>query len=596
MSRPVAGILCGAMVLAVVAMFMPFLPTAAGTMGHDYGFNLPNLLVGYYWFLHNGVTQLPWFSPAQCGGFPYFADPSVAYISLPQMLVVLVSPLRAVQLTFVLFALIGLCGAYLLMRRGFRSSRAAAVLAAGLFVFNGFYVYRVLIGHLPYHGFALAPLTILLLLPGGGARIALLSRLGSVSAAALCFAYMFQVGMIHVIPPLLLATGILLLVHALCFGWRWEPWLRFGAAGLLSLTLCAGKLVAELALLANFPRNLYPLPGVPGIGTLLSLVGQALFISAPEDATAHLANAQWPQERNEWEYSVSIVPALLLAVAAVAAIARWPRHARPTGAQVLIIAAILALLACPLLLNWYQPAWNGILKSLPYFGSASSLLRFFCAYIPVVIVLACLALDRLPWPAGSGARLRSAVVVFCLGVIVAQNALTERDYYAGQSYQVQPIEAAYARARATGEVPPIEAIVDTGRLTERANDAMMAGGSQLDCYQPLLGYRREKFPVAPLRLGRVDQRIDGVLNLKNPACYLFSAENQCRPGDHFTVARAADAAAFLAYRPFPFVQPLRQQLATWISLLAGIAMVVVLLLWGGVAVRRRLEHPRHDYF
>lgn len=588
MSRSTAGLLCGATFVVFLIMFMPLLPTAAGTLGHDYGFNFPALLAGYYWILQNGISQLPWFSPAQCGGFPFFADPSIAYISLPQVLVVVMSPMRAVQVTFVVFALLGLCGAYALMRRGFQSSRAAAVLAAALFVFNGFYVYRVLIGHLPFHGFALAPLMILLLLPRGGDST--LSRLGSVGAAALCLSYMFQVGMIHVIPPLLLATAIILLVHAFCFGWRWEPWLRLVAAGVVSLLLCAGKLVAELALLANFPRDLYPLPGIPGIGQLLSLVAQSLFVSAPADATAHLANAQWPQERNEWEYGVSIVPALLLAAAVVTSICRRRDRPPATPAQLLILVAIVALLVCPLLLNWYQPGWNRVLKSLPYFSSVSSLLRFLCAYIPVVIVLACLALDRLPWPADRAARMRTSVAVFCLGVIAAQNALTNRDYYAGQPYRTAPVEEAYARARASGVVTPIEAIVDTGGMTVMANDAMIAGGSQLDCYQPLMGYRREKFPVAPLRLGRVDERIGTVLNLKNPACYLFPAENHCRPGDHFTLEQAAAADAFRRYQPFAFVQPQRQRVATAISGVAAIVTFAIVLAWAFAAGRRRVLH------
>jgi len=151
MSRPVAGILCGIVYVIWIIMFMPFLPTAIGTMGHDYGFYLPNLLVGYYWFLHNGLTSIPWFSPAQCGGFPYFPDPNVPYISVPQALVLVMSPVRAMQVTFALFALIELCGAYGLMRAGFRTSRAAAVLGATLFVFNGVFIYRVLNGHARGH-------------------------------------------------------------------------------------------------------------------------------------------------------------------------------------------------------------------------------------------------------------------------------------------------------------------------------------------------------------------------------------------------------------------------------------------------------------
>jgi hypothetical protein len=56
----------------------------------------------------------------------------------------------------------------------------------------------------------------------------------------------------------------------------------------------------------------------------------------------------------------------------------------------------LALLGCvPILLNWYYEPWNASLKTLPYFGSSSILLRWFAAYIPIVVLFAALAVDAL---------------------------------------------------------------------------------------------------------------------------------------------------------------------------------------------------------
>jgi hypothetical protein len=215
---------------------------------------------------------------SQCGGFAYFPDPNVAYYSVPQFLVFLVSPMRAVQLTFLLFSLIGLAGCYGLMRHAFRSSRSAAVLAAGIFVFNGFFAYRMLIGHLTFHAFALIPvMAVAVLPPVPDRRPPLLELVGRACVAAACLAYMFQSGMVHGIPPALLAMAVILIIHGLCFGWRWQPWLLLAVAGAFSLALCAGKLVAELALLSNFPRDSYPLPGVAGLFSTLWVAAQTLF-------------------------------------------------------------------------------------------------------------------------------------------------------------------------------------------------------------------------------------------------------------------------------------------------------------------------------
>ncbi len=569
---------CGLLWFIYLSIYLPFLPTAGDTIGHDYSLHFPNLLTGYFWFLHNGLSAIPWFSPSQCGGFAYFPDPNVAYFSVPQFLVFLVSPMRAIQLTFLLFSLIGLAGSYGLMRHAFQSSRAAAVLAAGIFVFNGFFAYRMLIGHLTFHAFTLIPVMAVAVLPADTDRRSPLPELvGRGCVAAACLAYMFQSGMVHGIPPALLAMAVILMIHGLCFGWRWQPWLLLTVAGAFSLALCAGKLVAELALLSNFPRDSYPLPGIAGLFSTLWVAAQTLFFSPPANAAYVATNTMWAFERHEWEYGVSAAPLVLVAAAAAVAAANVVRRRKPFRIdRVLAVVTIAILLSIPIAVNWYQPDWNRFLKAAPYFGNSSSLVRFFSAYIPVLVVLAGLALDRLPLPAFAQAHGRLLLAVIGLGIVLLQNLATDRAYYAGQDYAIAPIEAAYARAQATRSVPAIEAIGGSDDVVG-GNDAMVAGRSQLYCYQPLFGYRLENFPAAPLQPGSVVAKIGQVINVKNPACYLFPAENGCRPGDHFTIAQMEEAVAFLSYRPVAFEQPYRQRLATWLSQVSIVFMAAALL-------------------
>jgi hypothetical protein len=607
----VAALGCGSLYVIYLWIYLPFLPNSNGTLGHDYGLHFPNLLTGYYWFIQNGAWSLPWFSPSQCGGFPYFPDPNVGYLSIPQLLVFFVPPMQAVQITFALFALAGLLGSYLLMRAGFRSSRTAAVVAAGFFLFNGFFAYRVLIGHLTFHAFMLAPLMIAALLSATtGNRVSRAGFVARACIAALCLAYMFQSGMVHGIPPVLIAAATVILIHALCFGWQWQPWLLLGSAGLLSLLLCAGKLTAELALLSNFPRDLYPLPGIPGLLSEIRAVVQALFVAPPPDASRLVTNSPWSFDRHEWEYGVSLGPPLLVATALlfsriaikseggtiVLTYVVW-RHglAFPSQFRVLMVAAISILLAVPLLLNWYEPVWNGLLKSLPYLGNSSSLLRFFSSYIPVAIVAACLAFDRLLPRESAPRSLRLSLAAIALGVMVVQNVATDRDYYANQSYRVGPIDAEHARVRATGRVPMIEKVGDRINQALAPNDAMIEGISQRACYQPLFGYRLERFPAEPLQVGPVISLVgDRFINMKNPACYLFAAENGCRPGDHFRIDRVKDVVEFLSYRPFAFEEPYRQIVATWLSLWSAIAVAAALLISASLYLMRGFRFASAD--
>jgi hypothetical protein len=541
--------------------------------------HFPNLLTGYFWFLHNGFSAIPWFSPSQCGGFAYFPDPNVAYFSVPQFLVFVVSPMRAIQLTFLLFSLIGLAGSYWLMRHAFRSSRAAAVLVAGIFLFNGFFTYRMLIGHLTFHAFTLIPLLAVSVLTDPDRRSPLLEFLGRACVAGACLAYMFQSGMVHGIPPALLAVAGILTIHALCFGWRWQPWLLLAVAGTFSLALCAGKLVAELALLSNFPRDSYPLPGIAGLFSTLWVAAQTLFFSPPENPTDVTTNTMWALGRHEWEYGVSAAPLIFVAAAAAVATAGVVRRRKLALFRVdraLAVITIAFLLSIPIALNWYQSDWNGFLKAAPYFGNSSNLLRFFSAYIPVVAVFAGLALDWLPLPTFAEGSGRLLLAVTGLGIVLLQNLATDRAYYADQGYQIAPIEASYAQAQVTRSVPAIEAVGGRGDAS-RGNDAMTNGRSQLFCYQPLFGYRLERFPAAPLRPGPVIAAVGNVINVKNPACYVFPMENGCKPGDHFTIEQVEEAVSFLTYRPVAFEQSYWQQLATWLSLISMIAMAAALL-------------------
>jgi hypothetical protein len=587
-----AGVLttaaCAGLWLVFLFNSLGFLPTPDDLVGPDYSLHFPNLLTGYYWFLRNGPTTIPWFSPSQCAGFPFFPDPQVAYFSVPQLLVFLVSPITAVQITFALFSLIGLVGTYWLMRHIFLASRPAAGLAACLFLFNGFYLSRILIGHLTFHPFTLAPLLVAALLPAGSRPYGSSGSVAiRISIAAACLAYMLQAGMVHGIPPVLIAAAVLILVHGLLFGERWAPWLLLAGAGFVALLLSAGKLVSEAALLSSFPRDFYPLPGIPGLVSTISMAVQTLFFSVPADASGVIANSKWTIERHEWDYGVSAVPLLLMAVmlAQAALRALQGKIARPRSGRILAVAGIALLLIIPIFLNWFQPDWNAFLKSLPYFRNSSNLLRFFSAYILIAVVVAGLALDHIRFPASLTALGRPAVAVVMVGLMLFQQLSSNRGFERGDGYLIAPVEAAYARAQAKGEIPDIQTIgvLDDASPNGR-NDAMTAGRSQAFCYQPLFGYRLEKFPFRPLRSGQMLRPIGSVLNVKNPVCYLYPVENGCKPGDHFTTAQFDAAKAFLSYRPFGFELPLRQKLADWLSLATLLGLVATCV--GVLALRR----------
>ena len=156
-----AGIL---LLIVYYIIFGQFFPNKHEHTGHDYSYYLPALLDGYFWYITNGLLEIPWFTPSFCGGSLNYININSGYYTVPQFITFFYDPLTAVRFTFILFACVGFIGFYLLLHRTFFVSRVVSFLGAGLFLFNGFYAHRMSIGHLFIHPFMLLPLVTFALL------------------------------------------------------------------------------------------------------------------------------------------------------------------------------------------------------------------------------------------------------------------------------------------------------------------------------------------------------------------------------------------------------------------------------------------------
>lgn len=569
-------------------IYRNFYPGPAG-IGHDYSYVFPMLLDNYRWFINNGWS-VPWFTPGFCGGQPIFPDPQSMYYSLPQFLALYTDPLSAVYLNMLVFSGAGLSGMYLLLRHVFRCSPATALLGAGLFAFNGFFAYRMLVGHLPFHGVMLAPwLALALLWSPDSPRHAGPARLMAGVLGGAVLAYWVNAGMATMLPPTLIAVAGLMAIHGITGGsWRGFGY-RLLLAGIIGLGLSLSKISAVFAFMDNMPRTGYLLPGMDSVWQTVRLAATSLFLSPPDIAQVakeHMANVQWFMDRHELEYGMTMVPVII----ALLVLASWCWRASRGAMKFTMIAParlgwmllLGVVLTVPIAVNTYTPAWNAILKQLPFIGSASNLFRWFYIYVPLVAVATAVLLERAPLPQ----PLRTGLALSALAAALALHIATDQQYYKNQPYQPATIVSAYDEARASHKAKPISGIAvhrnQQGQILMPIfrNDMVAEGLSQLACYNPVFGYRLEHFPVKTLHPGPLAEISDGRYNLKDPACYVFPAENACAPGDHFTVSRRDDAKRFSEYQPYFFIRSQRQ---IWADRVTGITLYVVpLLLMGGI--------------
>lgn len=580
------GALFVLLLLAYHGIFRNYFPLPSGYIGHDYAFALPELLDGYLWFRNNGFITPPWFTPSFCAGQPYFADPQSIFYSVPQFLAFVVDPLRAIYLSVLLFAGIGFWGMYVLCRRSFVLSVWAALAASTVFMFNGFYAHRMIVGHVGYQPFMLVPWVAWLLI-GDGQSNRFKTAL-SVLIAGLLIAYWLQAGLTTLMVP----SGIAVLALG-CMATLREPSgfnrliLRGISAAAIALCISASKLAASLALMSHFPRDYYPLPGISNLGGLLEFIFQALFYSsehAYKNVTPLWRNMQWSAMPHELAYGVTLVPLFVLLLGSLIYLrGKVPVRDGATSERIQfhILALLTGIVLLPMALLFYSPEWNAFLKRIPLIGSTTSPFRWLIIYVPIIAVLCGMVAD-----VRSGFSKMAAVV--CLVGIPFLNAVESRGFYQNQSYDPSPIlkyDQAVRSGRLHPEINTIGVALSPSGAPTADNTLFTQGVSPLICYNPLFGYRLEKYSTGSLHVGNVlDQAGAEHLNFRNPACLVFPRQNHCVPWEGFRAADAERLENFVHYQPFNFARGIPQKLADFIteaSLVSSALLLIALLFVSG---------------
>ncbi len=556
--------------------FGSYFPLPNGLMGHDYVLTLSSFVDGFLWFRNNGFLTPPWFTPSFCGGQAYFADPQSIFYSVPQFIAFFVEPVTASYLAMLIFAGLGFWGTYFLARGPLQLSTMASLVAACLFMFNGFYSHRMIIGHYGFQPWMLVPWVAWLLCLPKSSKSA-----GIVVGVGLLLAYWLQGGMATLIIPAALSVVALVCWADLIRPGRLLPAIFRGlAGGLLALMICASKLTASIALIRHFPRNFYPLPGLDDPWDILIFASQALFDSGQrtyDRVTPLWKNMQWQALPHELTYGVTFLPAIVILIGFFFYLPRL-RECKPPkfSASGLLLLAILPI---PLSLLYYSPEWNDIIKSLPVVGSTTSPYRWLIVYIPLLSLFTAKIIDR--------PQILPVAFVISMLAVPGLSALEKSDFYTSQNFNPSPLQQFYRAIREGKIEPRITNIASDGSPQGRDHQLhFVKGASALRCYNPLFGYRLEKFVQEPLAAGPIEQPTKlGGLNFRNPACLLFPEENHCKPWDSFRMEHLEKMQSFAGYRGFEFEKSTYQHLADAVTMITLAAIFLFVLFAGCSAIR-----------
>jgi len=320
------------------------------------------------------------------------------FYSAPQLLTVLIDPITAVKLTALIFPTIGALATYHVMRRCFGVSWQASCPTLVLFQLNSFLLFRIVIGHLPYHVFGLMPvLCWLVLLPAVAEpqsfRRNISSNVGKVITGAIVLAIMVYAGATNFVIPAVLSVAAVLLVQHARSGWRLAQWCILAGACLWAIPLSAVKLVPAFIFIRSYPR-----PYIEGTLfvdpiRLFEVLTASLF--APEilpNGVSPVKGSPGFYGRHELEYSVYIVSLLLIVAALVSCILKpaRPRHLFALMALVLVTGIPIALS-----FSFGNQTWGRILLHIPIINNNTTFVRWWSIYTFLLIVIAGLAFDRV---------------------------------------------------------------------------------------------------------------------------------------------------------------------------------------------------------
>ena len=115
------------------------------------------LTFGKIWFLKNGLT-IPWFTPHICCGAPYYANPQSEFYSPIQFLFLFLKPLTTIKVIFFTYSLLSYFGSYLLLKNIFKLSKNASLIGSTIFLFNHYFAFHYLSGHIGWGLFSLIPI------------------------------------------------------------------------------------------------------------------------------------------------------------------------------------------------------------------------------------------------------------------------------------------------------------------------------------------------------------------------------------------------------------------------------------------------------
>lgn len=565
-------------------LFQKFFPNNESYLGHDFEQFVPNLMFGKIWFQKNFLS-IPWFTPSFCCGIPFYADPQSTFYSFYQLIFILFDPVNSIKIIFFILSLFSYIGMFFLVRK-FGFSKYSSLLCACLFLFNGFFVYRAIIGHVAYLSFIFIPLYCFFLIKSCE-ETSIRSNIFYLLVSSIFFANFFHSGSGPIILIIFSSIFFIVLFYA-HFQNSIKIFFNFFISLLFGTFISLSKVVSSLFLLSNFSREYPPTEFNSFLSYFINFF-YSFFLEVDQKYFNKSLTSMISFGKHEMEYSLSIVPIMSLLLITMLD----KKHFKINFKNFNFLFILVIIFFLPIYFNVNFLNQYNFNSQIPIIKSTWVQFRWMAVYIIPIIFLTGLLIENIK----INQRYKNYISIGFIIIMLVQNFTKDNEnYLQSASYNIQDslefskkLEENKIEPKINGSSVLLNKDGTIKNITTR-NDVFYFSYSPLMCYQPLFGYNLEKLDKKNIKFYEKKILDDGSIlyysniDKKNkeftffkPFCFLFPDENNCIPGDIFEKEEFENMKNFLNYEKIEFKQNKIQIISNYVSLFSFILFFVFII-------------------
>lgn len=555
-------------------------------LAEDLKLIIPNLVFGKIWYLKNTILDTPHFAPHLCGGIPYYADPQSIYYSFIQIIFILFEIPTAIKLTFFLLSLIACLGMYLLLNVSFKYDAKYSLIGSTLFLFNGFFISRIFIGHLIFGYSAFIPLYCFFVIEAQRNNNPHIRKIFLILSILILSSF-FYAGASSMMLIYIYSFFLIILIYSYKNESLRSLYYLFLSV-FFSILLSLSKITYSIYFLNNFPRNIE--------GTILKNFFNFLYVFFTNLFVApnpfYFDDHQYNSSKiyvsfHELQYGLSILPLFILAYYIFKKKNILSTTKKNKLKNITLYSLITFLLILPIFFLIHIPYLSELLNKIPIFSSTWVRTRWMFIYIIPIIIFTIQMISKL--------RIKNnKIILFFLFIPIIQIVASyylinyffpHKSLLNRATYDISSLKKfSNLINKKNIDNIKIKFIEDKNNFAEMdLNEGFVVNTSKIFCYSPIFGYNLEKLPRENITNGQLYfskiKHNEVNYNLFNPSCFIFPKENYCKIGDLFDSNEEKKVNDFLNFKKIDFNIAKAQKLSNFISLITFFILDVLFIIF-----------------